>query len=87
MDGLSSNSNLWQYDKETSIYFIPNMAGGKYEKYFEIIDVPTNVKLAFILIGKRDNTGCTERRDVYEISGQGLMLRRIQFYLKLLSVA
>lgn len=62
------------------------MAVGKYEKYFEIRDVPTGVRMAFVMIGKKDKTGCTERRDIFEVTGQGLILRNVAWWVKFINV-
>ena len=85
--GLSSNSDFWKYDSNTTIYYMRDMANKKFSRYFEIRDDTTNVRLGFIMFGKENEIGAVDRKSRFEVTGQGLILRNIPYYLKLLEVS
>lgn len=84
---LSANSNFKMYDKNTCISLNTAYSGKKYERYFEVKDQETGIQLAFILLSKQNQLWCIEKRHIFEVSGQWLILRDIKFYLKLIEVA
>lgn len=84
---LSANSTFKKYDKETIIELLPQYSDKKYSKYIEIRDISTSVRLWFFLFWKINWIWAVERRDKFEITWQGLILRPIEWYLKLLEVA
>jgi len=87
LHGLSANSTIKMYDSETIITLLPQYSDKKYSRYIEIRDKSTGVNLWFFLLWKTNGIWCVERNNIFEVTWQGLILRRMEWYLKLLKVA
>lgn len=75
------------YDADTYARFVPHLAGKEFEKYIEIIDRPTNQRLAFLLKKRMENQGAVERKDVFEITGTGCTMRSMRYWLAFMRAA
>ena len=80
---MSENSNVFLIDEGTTIELLSDVSD-KWDRYYAIRDKGTGIHLAFIGIGARKNsTGYAIGRDFYEVTGQGLILRSVEFYTAL----
>lgn len=82
--GLSENSETMGFDADTYARFVPHLAGKEFEKYIEIIDRPTNQRLAFLLKKNHSNEGYVERKDVFEVTGTGCTMRPMKYWISFL---
>jgi len=82
---LSANSNMFWINDNTYLEFkyIESLRK-KYKGYYEIRDKETSVNLWFIMLARGGSMGAVELKDIVEVTGQGLILRTIQFYYDLL---
>lgn len=79
---LSANSDFFVYDEFTNLYWIENWT---YDTYIWIMDKKTNVKLGFFLINKTPKKqGDNYLKDYIEITWQGLILRDLEYYYKMI---
>jgi len=84
--GLSVNSSLYTYDKNTYLE-LKNIEAldSLYSHYIEIKDKKTNKNLGFFMIARIDKKiGAVQRDSIIEITGTGVVLRNLDFYFKFL---
>ena len=77
---LSQNSNIFFYDDETYIELQSPDLYKQFEKYFIIKDRKTNINLWFVIIPKVWKVWAITYNNIFEVSGQGLILRKLKFY-------
>lgn len=82
--GLSANSNFAFLNDDTYIELLPSDMYKWFERYYVIVDKETKASLAFIMIPKVWKVGAISYNNVYEVTGQGLLLRDIKFYFDII---
>lgn len=77
---LSRNSNLFFYDDNTYIELWSEEVYKKHSKYYIIKDKETGIQLAFLMIPKVWKLGAIHYNNVFEVTGQGMILRELVWY-------
>lgn len=83
---LSANSDFYNLDEKTTLYYNPNLKNSTHN-YYEIIDNETHKRLCFFIVTtskKKTKIGAVELNSFCEVTGQGLILRPITYFIDLI---